>query len=356
MATSDHSPTPLPGATYRFVVSSAEEAVRMIHEKLGAEARVISVKQVGARGFASLLRAPQLEVIAEVTAPATAEPTASPAPVEPPAAPPEDESTWLQSEPSPATSAPASTEPLERLLARAGIGEQTLARWRRFAHWNQLCHQPLGEALKEVIEMLRADWHEPVPRPLGSRVAFFGPPGSGSTTALCKALTTDVFFQQQPAVVMKLDGEQPNPTEGLAMFCEALDVPLLRSADELEGIPEGRRFYFDATGSPLHDGAAWRDLGRLLGEFYIETRVLVLNAAYEIELLKRGYTLGREAGATHVVFTHLDEVHHWGKLWDLLLGGGLQPMFFSCGQNVSGDLREDTFEQMIQRMLGGLKV
>jgi flagellar biosynthesis protein FlhF len=164
----------------------------------------------------------------------------------------------------------------------------------------------------------------------------------------------DVFFRNQSAVVMKLDGEQPNPTEGLAMFCEALDVPLIRSSDELDTLGEGRRFYFDAAGSPLHDMAAWRDLGRLLGEFYIDTRVLVLNAAYETELLKRGYDAGREAGATHVVFTHLDEVQHWGKLWDLLLAGGLQPMFFSCGQNVSGDLHENTFELMAQRMLGPL--
>ncbi|MEA3212889.1 MAG: flagellar biosynthesis protein FlhF [Chthoniobacter sp.] len=354
MATTDHTPTPLPGATYRFVVNSAEEAVRMIHQKLGADARVTSVKQIGARGFAGLLRAPQLEVIAEITPAASAGPT--PVAASPTAAPHEDESTWLQSAPTPSAAALTVTEPLERLLSRAGIGEQTLARWRGLPSWDQLCARPLGESLKEVVEMLRTQWHEKTPQPLGTRMAFFGPPGSGSTTALCKALTIDVFFRQQPAVVMKLDGDQPNSTEGLAMFCEALDVPLLRSADELEDVPDGLRFYFDATGSPLHDAAAWRDLGRLLSEFYIETRVLVLNAAYEIELLKRAYTLGREAGATHVVFTHLDEVQHWGKLWDLLLGGGLQPMFFSCGQNVSGDLRENTFGLMVQRMLGGLNL
>jgi len=352
MTTNDKIPTPLPGATYRFVVNSAEEAVRMIHEKLGADARVTSVKQIGARGFASLLRAPQLEVIAEIT-PGATPPAVSATPM---IVPQEDESTWLRSDlPQPAAP-PKAAEPLERVLSRAGIGEQTLTYWRSFSCWDQLCTRPLGESLKEVVEMLRAQWHEKIKKPPGSRVAFFGPPGSGSTTALCKALTSDVFFRQEAAVVMKLDGDQPNPTEGLAMFCEALGVPLLRSADDLENIPKGHRFYFDATGSPLSDAGGWRDLGRLLGEFYVETRVLVLNAAYEIELLKRGYTLGREAGATHVVFTHLDEVHHWGKLWDLLLSGGLQPMFFSCGQNVSGDLREDAFELMVQRMLGGLKL
>lgn len=357
------SPAPLPGSTYRFVVKSAEEAVRMIHEKLGPEARVISVKQIGSRGLASLLRAPQLEVIAEVTAASSPVEAIAVAPTAPaaPTAPTfaeivgarEDESAWLDETPAAPVAPVATSGPLERLLTRAGIGEQTIARWRRTAQWDQLCRRPLGEALKEVVEMLRTQWHEQTKRAAGPRIAFFGPPGCGSTTALCKALTMDVFLRQQAAVVMKLDGEQPNPTEGLAMFCETLDVPLLRSPDDLEHIPEGRRFYFDATGAPLHDTAAWRDLGRLLSEFYIDTRVLVLNAAYEIDLLKRGYTRGREAGATHVVLTHLDEIHHWGKLWDLLLTGSLPPMFFSCGQNVSGDLREDTFELMVQHMLGG---
>jgi len=203
--------------------------------------------------------------------------------------------------------------------------------------------------------MLRAQWPEPGRSPLGTRVAFFGPPGSGSTTALCKALTMDIFLRKKRAVVMKLDGDQPNPTEGLAMFCEALGVPMVRSADELENVPDGHRYYFDATGAALHDAAGWRDLGRVFSEFQIETRVLVLNAAYDVDLLKRGYTLGREAGASHIVFTHLDEVHHWGKLWDLLLVGGLHPLFFSCGQNISGERREDTFELMIQHTFGGLK-
>jgi flagellar biosynthesis protein FlhF len=342
-----------------LVVNSAEEAVRLIHEKLGAEARVVSVKQIGARGFASLLRAPQLEVIAEIPpTPAAVAPTAPPAEI-PPSAPvrnvaAEDESTWLQDDPLPTAPAGRIADPLERLLSRSGLSEQILARMRRSPQWESLRERPLGEAIKEVVEMLRAQWHEVPEHPLGQRVAFFGPPGSGATTALCKALTIDVFFREKPAVVMKLDGEQPNATEGLAMFCEALRVPLIRSADDLEHIPDNHRFYFDATGSPLHDAAAWRDLGHLLGEFYIDTRVLVLNAAYDISLLKRGYTLGSEAGATHVVFTHLDEVQHWGKLWDLLLGGGLRPLFFSCGQNVSGELREDTFEMMAQRILGTL--
>jgi flagellar biosynthesis protein FlhF len=379
MATGDPTSVPLPGSTYRLVVNSAEEAVRLIHEKLGPEARVVSVKQVGARGLASLLRSPQLEVMAEIpSTPIPSAPSESPDvsdssdrpfAIEPEARPQqptfeippvatENETAWLDEEPAappPSTPAPAATIPLERLLKRAGLSEQILIRLSRCPHWAQLGELPLGDALEQAVDLLRAQWKERPRRRLTPRVAFFAPPGSGATTALCKAITIDVFFRQRLCAVMKLDGVQPNSIEGLAMFCEALDVPLLRSAYEFEHVPDDHRLYLDTAGFPLHDAAAWRDLGRMLGEFYVESRVLVLNAAYDIDLLKRAYALGCEAGATHVVFTHLDEIHHWGKLWDLLLCGSLEPLFFSCGQNVSGEVSEDVFELMAERILGPSK-
>src|SRR4051812_36335247 len=58
--------TPRAGDQFRFVVRSAKEAVRILHERLGEKARVISVRQVEGAGLARFLRAPKLEVIAEV--------------------------------------------------------------------------------------------------------------------------------------------------------------------------------------------------------------------------------------------------------------------------------------------------
>src|SRR5689334_21067786 len=54
------------GDQYRFVVRSADEAVRILHERLGERARVVSVRQVEGAGLARFLRAPKLEVIAEI--------------------------------------------------------------------------------------------------------------------------------------------------------------------------------------------------------------------------------------------------------------------------------------------------
>ena len=56
------------GKRFRLVVRSAEEAVRVIREKLGEDARVLSVKQVG-EGLKRFISSPKLEVIAEIPSP-----------------------------------------------------------------------------------------------------------------------------------------------------------------------------------------------------------------------------------------------------------------------------------------------
>ena len=67
---------PTAGEQYRFIVASADEAVRILRERLGENARVVSVRQVEGAGLSKFLRAPKLEVIAEVT-PATTVPAPS---------------------------------------------------------------------------------------------------------------------------------------------------------------------------------------------------------------------------------------------------------------------------------------
>ena len=61
------------GKKFRLTVKSAEEAVRVIRDKLGENARVLSVRQVGGEGLRKFISSPKLEVIAEV--PSSNEPT-----------------------------------------------------------------------------------------------------------------------------------------------------------------------------------------------------------------------------------------------------------------------------------------
>src|SRR5580698_77439 len=59
-------PNQLPPGAYRFLVKSAAEAVDLIRERLGPDARVLSVRAVEATGLRRLFRMPQLEVIAQI--------------------------------------------------------------------------------------------------------------------------------------------------------------------------------------------------------------------------------------------------------------------------------------------------
>jgi flagellar biosynthesis protein FlhF len=81
--------------------------------------------------------------------------------------------------------------------------------------------------------------------------------------------------------------------------------------------------------------------------------VLVLNAAYDSSTLHDAYAAGRELGATHLVFTHLDELTQWGKLWDYLLDDSLEPLFLATGPSLTGDCEEDVHGAILRRTLPG---
>jgi flagellar biosynthesis protein FlhF len=67
--------------------------------------------------------------------------------------------------------------------------------------------------------------------------------------------------------------------------------------------------------------------------------------------LRAAYAAGRELGATHVVFTHLDEVSQWGRLWDYVLDGELEPLFLATGPSLTGDCEENALEAIARRTL-----
>jgi flagellar biosynthesis protein FlhF len=340
-------------ARYKFVVSSADEAVSVLRERLGENAKVISVRQIEGAGLARFLRAPKLEIIAKVEVP------------EPEAKPESDLGDLIAQQleepvtdlaPMPAavlvdekTEKIPVEEKLTRILLRAGFNEGMIARIRQLASWEKLVKLPLGPALTEISVILRGDYMRMPRTPLYNSVAFIGTPGAGKTTALCKRLSMDVFFRNRRARVLKLDLDRPNPNDGLAAFCEAMGVPLVRdSADAMDGHPD-ETLYIDFPGISADNSSDIAELSYALNSHLVVGRVLVVNAAYDSELIKRAYTFGEELGATHVVFSHIDELMHWGKLWEFVLGQRLQPLFLSAGQNLAGDFSEQIFDSILER-------
>ena len=324
-------------ATYKFIVGSADEAVKVLREKLGENAKVISVRQLESGGLSRFLRAPKLEVIAQIE-PKLPQPT--PAAVAP--SPRHEE--LPQAEASPF----ASGDPFLRILRRAGIDGATLVGLQEHPEWASIARRDLRSALDEAAVLMRGLYQRREKRPVGNCVAFIGTPGVGKTTALCKRLAADVFLHGKSARVLKLDTDKANPGDGLAIFCEALGVPMLRQGELIEG-NEGETLYVDLPGVSVGNKAEVEEIAGLLDPRDV-TRVLVLNAAYDVSSMKQAYALGSDLRATHVGFTHLDELTHWGKLWEFLFSPSLQPLFLSSGQNIAGDFTEEVFGAVFSKM------
>lgn len=339
---------------YRFIVDSADEAARLIREKLGANARVLSVRSVGAGGLLGWFGRSRLEVVAQVPA------------AEPPDDEPHDSAT---TPPANAASMPAAESfarrngaagprtntfqiGLPELLRRSGFSDVFVNRLATTPAWNNQEEQPLHQSLVHVADELRRHAAARTARLLPAQAAFFGPAGVGRTTALCKWLATDVFRRGRTGRVVHVEFDRPNPAEQLAVFCEALGlsyehypVPLAESGPGF--------VYLDLPALSLRRPADNTALASFFSREGIEGRVLVLNATSDAATLRDAHAAGRDLGATHLVFTHLDELTQWGKLWDYLLDDRLQPLFLATGPSLTGDCDEDVHGAILHRTLPG---
>jgi flagellar biosynthesis protein FlhF len=343
---------PLVPGTYRFTVKSAQQAVAIIREKLGPTARVLSVRSVAPSGLKKFFSAPGLEVVAQVDAPVAEASaslnTVSAEPAEP--AEPSVESRITDSSKNTAGNKPPSIG-LTGLLRRSGITESALNRLQSGATWSELNTLPLHRALAETSRLLRAQVETRAARPPLSRAAFIGSAGVGRTTALCKWIAQEVFRRARLGHVVSVEFDRPNPLGPLPVFSEALGVPLAHFPCETYAATPGGFVYFDLPGVSARRPADNAQLGSFLDRERINERVLVLNAAYDRASLRDAYAAGRDLGATHLVFTHLDEVPQWGKLWDYLFDQDIEPLFLGVGPSLTGDCEEDVSGAIVRRTL-----
>jgi flagellar biosynthesis protein FlhF len=323
----------LPPGAYKFLVKSAGEAVALIREKLGPEACVLSVRAVEASGLKRLFRTPQLEVIARIDAKPAAGALAA---VSAEAALPPMESGAEAG--SRLAGLPAAS--LANLLRRSGLTETALNRLQARAVWGELNTLPLHRALAETSRLLCEHAGARSPRAPISRAAFLGAPGVGRTTALCKWLAVEVFRRSRRGHVVSVEFDRPNSLGQLPVFSEALGVPFAHfPCETLPAVPGGF-VYFDLPGLSRRS-ADNASIAQFLDSERIEERVLVLNAAYDRASMRDAYSAGKDLGATHLAFTHLDEVPQWGKLWDYLFDEDLEPLFLATGPSLTGDCEED---------------
>jgi flagellar biosynthesis protein FlhF len=341
-----------PGTCFKFTVASAEEAAQLIRDKLGENARVLSVRTVPAGGLTGFFSAPKLEVIAQIVSPALEESALVTTEVAPKLA---AEAGRKSTSSAHRYGAPGATfqaeKNLAKLLRRSGFSESLLERLEKSPAWITINELPLHRALVETGRYLCELGAAHFDRQPLTRAAFLGSPGVGRTTALCKWLAGELFRRARMGHVITAEFDRPNATGPLTVFCEAMGVPLAHYPASTEPATPGGFVYFDMPGLSLRNPAENSAILDFLNREHIEQRVLVLNAAYEPGALRSAYAIGRDLGATHVVFTHLDEVTQWGRLWDYVLDGELEPLFLATGPSLTGDCEEQALEAIARRTL-----
>ena len=354
---------------YRILVKSPEEALKVIRKKFGDKAKVLSVKQVEGEGLAKFLSSPKLEIILTVangdpTIKETLE-TASREGVsveehQEPVPPVEDSSSKTeekQKTTSPSRldvtignntgnsissiNPPVDDSSVYGLLNRAGFDDGLLAALQDSPEMEGLEALPTSHALAEVSHWLKKRFDGIKSRPTSSRIAFMGTPGTGKTTALCKILAHSAFFENHTTHVFKLDQAIPNPDDALRIFCESLGIHLYRDRAVLPNLPSGEFLYVDTPGIPLNDKPGWTGLGHELDQLGVSTRALVLNATYDVQILKSTLEAAVSCRPSHLIFTHLDELQNSAKLWPFVFNKEVSTIMFCHGQNITSDYTRD---------------
>ena len=349
------------GKKYRIIVRSADEAVRVIQRKLGPEARVISVRQVGGQGLAKFISSPKLEVIAEIPPEGGAlgnevlDSSESLSANEVDLVPESQVADIADPNPGMPEGPPSLSEEdlndsdVMRLLGRAGFDPALLSDLRAWARWDEMKDMPLADALKEITVGLSDRYRALDNQGTSNRIALIGPPGVGKTTTLCKFIAHEVFINKHVPHVLKVENGVPNPDDALRIFCEVVGVTLYREPTNIPQVSDESPLYLDFPGISLSHREDWTQTRETLDLLDIETRVIVVNAAYDRAVIDQVIRLSSLLGATHLALTHFDELSNSTKLWPVVLRSGLTPLCVCHGQNVTGDFSTNVLNQLIAR-------
>ena len=318
-----------------FTAENAHEAVRVVQQQLGPDAVIVNVRQLSASGFSRLLnRNGHIEVTA-----------------------------CVPDKPAPAPTVTASSGdyvPFGELLDDAAPSPRIERRWRSLAWLESLGLLPeFADRIETKLRSVNAGL--PPPNPIaewnlvrdalaafwrspnkhienkGRPHVFIGPAGAGKTTVICKWLTSAVLKGEQRARVWRLDGETVNTSEFLTLHCELLGVTVERFWNG-EELPEDLLFV-DLPGVETHDAAGMKHLREQLQSLPAPHVHLVLNAAYDTELLFEQFRAFATFLPEDLIFTHLDEEHRRVKLWNFVLGTNCTLGWLAGGQKLPGEFK-----------------
>ena len=318
-----------------FVAQNADAALAQIHEQLGPDAVVVSVRKLPAYGISRLWHhAGNIEVVACIPDDEPQHKTHAVPPGEDAYVPFSEKVEPLV----PTTPTPRhwrSITWLESLGLWPALADQVE---QKVSALHGIEPPPMPIAEWSAVRNVLADFWRPARQTMegtGRPHVFVGPSGSGKTTALCKWMTRSVLAENQKVRVWRLDGEAANTAEFLTLHSEMIGVPIDRFWSA-PGQPADLMFV-DLPGVETHSTNALSALRIQVGALPQPHVHLVLNAACETSILFEQFQAFSPLAPEDVIFTHLDEERRRVKLWNFVLGTNCSLSFLGAGQKIPGD-------------------
>ena len=367
----------------KFYADTAREALRLVREKLGPNALILSNRRTGAG--VEVMAVPEDEIASVTGGVAKRAPTRAPAappPAEPPAAPVHHVSVQPQAPPAGGydlvqevrilrsmlegqlaafawsdlwRGAPAKVEVLRHLLA-AGFS----AGFARRAVEPIVPGLDAARALRLVKirlqQQLRIAPADQSPVEAGGVYALVGPTGVGKTTTVAKVAAECTLKRgAQSVALVTTDTYRIGAVDQLRIYGRILNAPVfaIRSpvdfASTLVELRARHLVLIDTVGMSQRDQRLTEQIAMLAGSGKPVRRLLLLSAVSQANVLEDVVRAYRGTGLAGCILTKTDESLTLGGALDVLIRHRLNLEYVTNGQRVPEDLHRPNPLYLIER-------